>query len=113
MQCHQQHALPFGLGRTNMLEPLDPAQPGQPRRRPPPADRHLEEGHAGRGEIFPQQAAAFSGRQLGETQLQVARGDLPTRTRQAIHQAAKPAPQPHQQRIRQKREQPQQAEPQP
>ncbi|MNC42750.1 hypothetical protein D3C75_915760 [compost metagenome] len=113
MQGHQDYPLSLPLRRLQVLEALDVRQPRQSRRRPPPAHCHLEEGDAVGGEILAQQAGTLGRRQLGEAQLEIARGDPSTRFRHQQHQRPQDTPQFQQQRIGQLHHQPQHPQAQP
>ncbi|MNZ46763.1 hypothetical protein D3C78_644570 [compost metagenome] len=113
MQGHEDHPLPFALRLLQVLHPLDMRQPRQPRLRPPPAHRHLEEGDAAGGEVLLEQAGTLGRRHLREAQLQVARGNRPAAADDAVHQGTQHASEPEQHGVRQLHDQPEHAQPQP
>ncbi|MNJ61560.1 hypothetical protein D3C77_573540 [compost metagenome] len=106
---HEDHALAFRLRLLQVFQPLDMSQLFQPRLRPPPAHRHLEQGNATGGEVVLEQARPLRGRQLRKAQFQIARDDFPPLTGEHAHQRPQCAAQHQQNGIRQLRHQPERA----
>ena len=113
MQGHEDHALALALSLFEVLQAFDMGQACQTGARPPPTHRHLEEGNAGGGEVFLEQALALGGGFFRETQFQIALGDAPPVACHPVHQGAQDAADLEQQRVRQLHDQPQQPQAQP
>ena len=113
MQGHQNHTLTLLLRVLQVLQPFDMGQSGQSLFRPPPAHGHFEEGNAGGGKVFLEQALAFSGGHLRKTQFKIARGNIFSISGDPVHDSPKQPTDDQQHTKRQLHDQPQKPQPQP